>query len=452
MKYFTSNGLWFFPGGFEKAIGGTLKFDKDGIKLSLIGSFGEAWSPVSERYAVVQGIVAESPYGKFVTLLDGRRQRLSFSFRGVASDVISFPKAIVGGSHFDDDPTLFDSSYFKFTYLLDWIGMTGMDYQFTSAQSKRSTIAYEDQDAIQFTMGSETVSTHVSAVINRRHHFASIEESALIEVEPVGRKTVSQLFEDESRRLQNLLTFCTDTPNGINEIVYTSKDNEHEVPQLYSVIYDAIFPAPERKDYLYPHDMIATLSDFREHGINVFDEWKRFSEENSGFVSVYFASQYAPPRFLEEKFSGVLVSFGLLCSRANNVSDKAKSVLADFRSSLDANFSAGEAELLRHAIPVESEIDMPFRMIELLRENRTVMDKMIPDFDDFTRSVFGTLDFVRRRPHNVHGLQGKDMLFAMEKIKVLIKLVVLQKIGFDNATAAKLINRNHRINYLRISG
>src|SRR4051794_31946823 len=99
MKHFETSGLWYPYDDPNNAVGGTLKFDDKGLQLVLLGTFRQGWSPEAERYPVIHGVVGESPYGAFVTLIDNFRTAQKFNMVGATSEKIRCHLAMVGNFH-----------------------------------------------------------------------------------------------------------------------------------------------------------------------------------------------------------------------------------------------------------------------------------------------------------------------------------------------------------------
>ena len=116
MKHFESSGLWSVAADMSNTVGGTLRYDSEGLNLKLIGSFGEGWSAELDRYPIIRGVIDENPYGTFVTLIDCLRKRSRFNVAGVMSETIRCGRATIGTRHLPDGMFQFETLVVQFSY------------------------------------------------------------------------------------------------------------------------------------------------------------------------------------------------------------------------------------------------------------------------------------------------------------------------------------------------
>ena len=123
MRHFEASGLWYPFDDPANAVGGTLKFDDKGLHLFLLGSFRQGWSAQRERYPIIHGVVGQSPYGAFVTLIDNFRTGHQFNTVGATSEKITCNIATVGNCHLPAEATRFESAGARLL-ILDRVGGT----------------------------------------------------------------------------------------------------------------------------------------------------------------------------------------------------------------------------------------------------------------------------------------------------------------------------------------
>ena len=167
---------------------------------------------------------------------------------------------------------------------------------------------------------------------------------------------------------------------------------------------------------------------------------------------MYFASLYAPPRYLDEKFLRLMSAFTLLTTSLSEVSQRTTLFLEDLNKLSASHFTEEERALLEHVMPTGPEIEMLFHLLRLLEEHRPLMGQIVgDDLSGFVRSVSNTLTFVERRAA-VDGsppIQGDDLHYAMQKIRMLIKIVMLKELGFDEERVSKFVERNKHFVHMR---
>jgi ApeA N-terminal domain 1 len=448
MKHFESSGLWFPGDDSANAVGGMLHYDSNGLNLKLLGSFREGWSTGQERYPTVRGVVDESPYGTFVTLLDCIRTRSRISAPGITSETIRCGRAVVGFSHLPDEPSRFETLEVSFSYLMDWVGQSGIKFQVTPNISY--DIAYTDPDTLSFAFGTKIVSLAPWPKISRGMHHVSLDEETIIQIGPIGDQPLANLGGGLVQVLQNLLTFATDTPNGIEDLAYRGMENDQGIKPAYHLVFEPLFRLKTDKETLHSTDMLFTFADCQEHSPDIFQKWLNFTDKNPAFCTVYFANIYAEPPFLNDKFESLLQAFTLLSTSLGKVSERTKLFLNDVAEAVQSRYGQDEREMLGHIIPTGPEIEMPHHLLLLFQENADTLGALVEDIPRFVRSVSDTLAFFKRRSEGESPrFEGTDLLHATLKIRTLIKVLVLKEIGFGEKVVKSLVQRNSRINYLR---
>src|SRR5688572_2934858 len=98
MRAIDSPGMWHLPDNKDGNVAGTLRYSpQSGLLLTLTGSFGDDLSSKeSDTYPIIHGVISDSPYdGRFVTLVDCFRKRVTLAVPGFASEEIRANRAYV---------------------------------------------------------------------------------------------------------------------------------------------------------------------------------------------------------------------------------------------------------------------------------------------------------------------------------------------------------------------
>ena len=109
------------------------------------------------------------------------------------------------------------------------------------------------------------------------------------------------------------------------------------------------------------------------------------------------------------------------------------------------SYTEEERTLLAPLLPTGPEIEMPLRLLDLLEEHRPLMRQVIgDDLSGFVSTISNTLGFVERRTASEGHppIQGDELHYAIQKISLLIKIVMLKELGFKNERIATFIERN----------
>ena len=103
-----------------------------------------------------------------------------------------------------------------------------------------------------------------------------------------------------------------------------------------------------------------------------------------------------------------------------------------------------------HIIPSWSEVEMPNHLHRLLEENSDLMGQVIEIFLPSsgrypTRWFCSAASREATRPP----LEGDDLYYAVEKIRMLIKIVVLKELAFGDDDVQATFKRNRQFAYLK---
>ncbi len=448
MKHFEATGLWYLDEP-DKSIGGTLRFDRDGLQLSLLGALSQGWSPMTERYPMIRGVVSESPHGVYVSLIDAFTNKTKFNMAGVRAETIRCHKATIGNCYLPEGTFEFKSLELDYSYLTQWVGRGGMEVERRLSQEKTYVATYRKPEDVEIPFGDKKLILGFNFNATESTHRTTLTETARLLIEPFGEATSETLGKEYVRTLQDLITFATDRPNGVEEIAYRAESDEQGVTPKLNLIFDPIFRVDEKENSLHAVDMLFTYGDTKIQGINIFQKWLDFSLKHKEFCEVYFGHTYAKPKYLDDRFRKMMVAFTLLCSTLGEKPERTRLFQEALESALQAYFSAGEREFLGHLIPTWSEIEMPIMLHRMLEEYSRQMGRVIEDIPSFVRSISDTLVFVERRVIGTRPpLDGGDLFYAVEKIKMLIKIIVLKELGFAPEAIDALVARNKHLAHL----
>jgi len=451
MRHFEASGLWYPSNDPSNAVGGTLKFDRQGLRLSLLGAFREGWSSELEDYPVIQGVVGNSPYGSFVTLVDSFMTSQKINMVRVTSAEIRSHFAVLGDFHLPNGPVRFEKLTLSYSYLKEWVGRGGLEFDHKrTGDGLRFVAAYTKPKNVVFLFEGGTLTLGFNCKSSVSTHQSSFAEDAAIIIEPVGNLTAEALVPNHVRTIQDLLTFATDTPNAVEEISFLGEKDERGLEPKASLVYEPIFSLEDKRKSLHASDMLFTYADSQDIGLNIFQGWLDFSRKHRVFCDVHFGYTYSEPRYADDRLSKALAAFTLLCSNLAPRLDKTIDFLVDVRSAMKARFSEEERVFIECLIPTGPEVEMPILLLKLMGENSELMGQLIEDFHAFVLSVIDTLDFFERRVEGPRPpLQGGDLHYAAEKIKMLMKIIVLRELGFNEDAVKMLIERNKLFSHLK---
>jgi len=444
MKFFKASGLWFPADEPENRVAGTLRFSQSGLQLKLLGGFRGGWSPDIQAYGIIQGVVGDSPYGEFVSLYDCFQTSKSLRSQGIGSETIQCGRAYVGDDYLFEEEADIRLIRFKTSFLYDWARTKDLDeLMFSLPPWNELGIQKTFPEPARFDIDDAVLLVEVGYSFRRVSRAAGITATSSIGITPGMPLKARAIAGKFVRRFCDLLSFATDRTNAVEEVTLT-RTQDTGLSEGHHLLHDRIFQLKNQHSGLNKGDMLFSLSEAIEARLNIFQRWLDFTNENAGFCTVYFASLYAEPTYLDEKFQRLISAFTLLCGSLLEESPQAIQFVEDISRVFNKSFTDKDRPHLYHLLPTPPRVEMTLHLGRLLEEHARLMGQVVADFDEFVIAVSTTLRYIetREKPEGQRKLEGADLFYAMQKIRVLIKILVLGRLGFDGSKVASFIERN----------
>jgi hypothetical protein len=453
MEYFRSDGYWSPSGEPSNAVGGVLEYSEKGLELKLLGKFRDGWGAAGETYPEIRGVLLDNRFGRHAVLYDGFRRSFLIGSGGVASETIYANRGSIGDDYLTDDLSNLESVEVAVSYLNDWSGRTGIHVDFRS-EDFSTVINYRKPAPERYWFRQSELTLGSSFSTSADKHRASIGDEVRFVIGSLRGLSPDEILSRRVRPLQDLLSFATDTPNEIEKVRFLGSplDEQDRIRKRYNWFHDSIFRLENKKSVLSRDEMLFTLTDAKSAGIDVFNRWSEFTEKNAAFCTLYFALQYAPPRFLDEKLDRLVACFTALSASLHGVSERTSEFHSIMYEATDRLYSGDDRSLILPQLPSQAELEMPLSMLGYLDRNRETMRMIIgDDFRAFVKSLLESLRFsIRRQGSECSSLLGpEDLLYAMDKLGFLIKILVLQDLGFSDEQVKSLLGRNKAYSSLK---
>ncbi len=458
MNFYKVDGVWSTSENPKNRVAGTLSYTEKGLKLKLLGSFRKGWSPTSDyNYPIIQGVVEKNDYGSFVTLYDSFTTRSTINSSGIGAEQIRVNKAVLGDDHAANIPQEYNYISFRYTHLQDWVGWLNFDVDHRSKDVRESVIRYTRPENINFKVGEKTykiASSHRTTGIGSNAE-ASIRQRTHLLVEPIGIAVAEKVSMDFFYDMQNLISFATDTPNAVDEIMLSSGEypfEDNRLPKHYHLFFNPLFRTKGEPKRRFQMDMLFDLNDARNANLNIFQRWCDFSNEFRDFCVLYFAHTYRRPKFLDERFQSLVTSLSLFCTRAFGNSQRSASATSELHSLLTSKYNEREMLWLTPVLNIQSQLDLPFQLSRLLDEHKSIISNIIrSDFNDIISLVCSLVGNygIRLKAVEDGTISSRDIIFLMDKLRWLLKVAILKELGFDESAVDKLTARNKTFNDLK---
>ena len=288
---FEWKGLWWLPNIPSRKIPGILKYNpQKRCLLELDGHLEEKSEDLDlSKYDIIVGITEDQ--GSF-TLINGTEIHLAYRGSGLNKSRIDV-EYILNGYHFPDKQSvLFNKLSINFTYLKQWLNISGFDK--TEYKFPKMGICYVQPDSIQLLetnrlklrIDFEGSLSFERGMTNKRQ----IEEFDLFVIEPERAESLDY-YMDIMYFCRNLMTI------GINEAVFpldmlahfNAESNGETYPYYVNVLcYHPYIREPI--DNYHPFDMLFNYKDISKDIQAIFSSWFANMQTLVPILPLYFST------------------------------------------------------------------------------------------------------------------------------------------------------------------
>jgi len=453
---FETAGFWHVPDNPSRKIAGTLRYSaEDGLRLALTGSFGE-W-PSGQRadsYPTIHGIVHDSPFGKAFTLVDCFRTMLSVQMPGFATEEVFANHAYAGDHWPTKDNLLFGSAALELSALDNWIDTSGISCRPPKERADAIQMEYARPESIPIALDDQTLKIDFGWSRSQSLRAYSFREKVGIKIDGLGRMPQDQIAQQYIYPLQNFFTFATDHPSAIGSTVFYSRDmNSADLEQSSAFHYLAqpIYLLKETEKQLQSHDMLFTYEDVKDDLPRLFRRWFDFTRVFKPFCLSYFGLLYAPDRFIDERFRTLIESL-VLFFRTQGESDQSfHLVLNETIRSFQTHCEGRNSHWLADVMPTAADLALPWNLLAALERHRDVMTPLTGDnIERFVDKIVATRRYCQYRDPALvdRAAQGAELFWLTEKVKVLVKMLILEHLGIPCDLVTKCVKRNRVYSHL----
>jgi hypothetical protein len=457
MTPFETAGFWHTPDVPSRQVAGTLRYSaEDGLRLSLTGSFGEglAFELKSGKYPVIHGIVNDSPCGRAFTLVDCFRTKRTVRMPGFATEDIRANRAYAGDDFLSKDALLFDSVSLEPSALDSWISTTGISSGFASGAGGQIGVRYSHADNVSLVLNGQTLTIGFGATQSQSHRSYSLRERVSVKIADLGQLPFEEISRQYTYPLQNFFTLATDHPNALDSVVlYHNNPRMTDGGRRSPIHYLAqpIYTFKEDQEHLQSDDMLFTYEDVRDHLPGVMKRWFEFDRKFHPFCLSFFGLLYAPNTYVEERFLTLINSIVLFFQGLDPADETIVDALNEATKTLRSCCSGKNAQWLADAMPTTAELELPWNLRRALDEHHDIMAPLAGgDLEGFVDHVLVTRKYCRHRDpaFQENAAQAAKLYWLTEKLKVLVKTLLLEWLGIPGDLVGRLIKRNRNYAHL----
>jgi len=460
MHDFEVTGYWFLPGDPDKEIAGTLRFSKvDGLELALNDSLGESLlQSTAQKYPVIHGVTNENPYGTMFTLVDCFRSGASLHMPGFATETIHANSAYVGGHLLQEADLRFDEFQVSFSDLPNWTRLAGIQQPQWTVRDDGIRDLHFDHRApgeIRVAFAGKPLALEFRREFHCTKRSLTLREHVAFRISDLERLPIDQIHRKYLHPLHNFFTFAADHPNAIDRLVVLTERirfRQADRPSAIHVLMQPQYVRPGGEKPRDADDMLFTYEDVSESFGELLNRWAAFCERFAPFCRVYFSSLYCPGDFVEERFLSAVRALILLFQDSTPERFTNRPKIDALKNCFSVASPDQQARWWASTLPIDAELRFPWDLLDTLNEYQDLVGPVIGgDAEHFVDAVVVTRRYAQWCEPSLRltSLRGMDLHWMTEKLKVLLKVCVLDRLAFPRDLIAALLNRNPRYHHLK---
>ena len=457
MSPFETAGFWHIPDDPSHKVAGILRYSPgEGLRLSLTGSFARVGAPVGARtYPIIHGVVHDSPCGNAFSLVNCFQSGLSVQMPGFATEEVFANQAYAGDFLLEEKDLNFDGAALRLSGLDSWIGTTGISRSVSATNDERELgVRYHHPDAIPLSTERGILKIGFAWSESHSHRSYSLREEVGLKIKNIGRLSCKALLRQYVGPLRDFFSLAIDEPCSLIAVTLYNDNlklahDDRPAPIRYLACPLGEFKQDQKERLA--HDMLFVYDDIRDSVPQIVERWLEFSDTFKAFCSSYFGLLYAPEAFVEARFLTLLESMVLFFQEADTADDLAHTALEEATRVLQDHGGERNRPWLTDAMPSVDEVAFPWRIRAALEMHRAVMEPLVgTDFDQFVDDILLMRRYCRYRDAALLEsiAHGADIHWLTEKLRVLIKLLLVTWLGIPLDLAHRLIRRNRTYSHL----
>lgn len=452
-------GYWWTADDPEDRVAGSLLLESDGsASLTLFGHFGDNHFSFDGHFPFIYGLTSGSP--PKITLEDSRVTNISANMPGFNRTTFS-PNRVLRGDHLN--PSSRDQCYVvdvSVTCLREWLGQRAIDYSPSSENGFLPQVSTKKLEPVRLLLCDYDICFTHFLIPNMRQFDYSITQRAIIRV----RSSKANKFDSIVREVVEPIRLFLSLATGYSNRITSTSAYYNPKPCLVDPSQAAMSDMSSVSVYMgdvscfdnasapaHGRDMLFSYHDVATKFPGILERWMLLNRETSPVLWLVLEALSQDNINIDSAIQKLTSALECL---HRSIADHPEIEMKEFEEKL-ALVQEGTPEELRPWVKekmryanslslrtrVEEIIDMAGETaIVLLGDGRTSFAQKVVA----TRNYLAHLD--RRRQKHV--LKGVHQFRTCEVLAVILKTVILRKIGFTDSECLELWNRNHYFTFL----
>lgn len=446
---FSHKGIWWIPDKEDEKIDGILHFSpNEDPRLELTGSFTDIADIMKvSRWDIVLGFTVT---GKKVTLLNCISTSTQLHMPGMPTSEI-YASVVFIGVHFPSiDQIMFDTVSIRYSLIDEWLGISGFSIE-QSFEKKKTTITYQLPKPIESAFNDNL---SISILFNATSPIgatteAKISQTSKFQIKPSEPKDFD-FYQNLNQALHNLLALATLKrvhPVFIKGTIGT---------EIIDIFYKNIFYYPDESKIKTPFDLLFSYTDIKDRFDDFLRRWFDTSQLFEPVHNLYFETIHSSQMYMEHRFLSLCqaieayhrrVSPGVYQSRDDFMKKIYPALINAIPDDTDKNYK----ESIKTRLKYLNEFSLRKRLKEIIEEHEEVLSILIPKPTKIIGTIVDTRNFFTHYDDDLKqkSLDGEQLYLASERLKFMLEVCFLYKLGFSDEEMKRLIDRTQRYNYLK---
>lgn len=467
-KEFKIQGYFWLPADDIKKINqvqGTLNYSfAEGIVLELMGSFkNDARIKEVTEYDIIHGI---SNDGKKITMLNAFIRNRKQHFPGIEQVRIIANGLYIGHLFNSIADIHFKEISFSCTYLHEWVGKSGFAFE-RNSQEKEVSIKYKLPEQIKANLENDYILKISFSLIGPTHTIyqeeATIKQRTEIIIESKEGEKNMQDYSKLTFHLRNLLCLATLKPvhflhlTGFTESCKTELMDDMNYSEPIEIYFNQSKSSGVSKN-LTPFDLLFSLHDLSDNFEKYLSEWFCNFELYEPVYDLFFESRFYSNLNWKNKFlnlARVIEAFhrrryeGSYMNRDEFMEKIYPALVQAIPPDIESDFQ----ESIKSTLKFVNEYSLRRRLKNIFKKDDKFIASFFNNSDKLTDKLISKIVEIRNQlthydEKTTHKTVETEVYKSCLCLELVLIVLFLQKIGFENASIRKMIENSGRLRHI----
>lgn len=456
---FEHTGLWWLPDDPDKKIGGTLSYSPiDGIHLALLGTFNSLFPAGHQNRFEVEVINGYTSNGIPTTLSNNIQVGYSFNNPGFPQQKLSSDLLAMGRHFASMDELRFAKWRISYENLDDWISprLFNETYDTDTEGTFEVTIVVKPIDHfdayINAIKGRTVLTTDMFSGSGATSGEFDLVKEAFFELTPDAKQSYEKFkrWHDDIQNLLSLLMVDSIQSRKIHGVLSVNEEDDFS-ERVGVSIFPRLGYRPVQRITRW-HDMLMTLGDIQDHLATVLENWFE-AEHNVRQAIILFLADSNPREVdLDTQFVNImhaLESYHRSTNAGHYLSkEEYQLYLEKMVQAIPEGISSDHRKSLKSRLEYGYQYSQRKRFRELFDSIGADLQELVTNGDKaFIGKVVDTRNYLVHRDETSKGLtlEWPERLYAYRRLRMLMTILFLKHIGFDEDFIYQQVFKNRRV-------